>query len=190
MRRLVTVLFMLMGLVIIGGAVAAQPETKADAPAMAIGAPPEMKQVAFMVGTWDAVMSMKMSPEAPWMEFTGITTSAMIVDGCALKSEFEASMMGMMFKGFSTMTYNRNTGKWQTAWIDNMGAAVSLYEGDFKDGKFVVSGKDLLAGGKTMLTRITSYNITDTKYDWMQENSIDDGATWMTSMKGVYTKRQ
>ena len=190
MRRLVTVLFMLMGLVIIGGAVAAQPETKADAPAMAMGAPPEMKQVAFMVGTWDAVMSMKMSPEAPWMEFTGITTSAMIVDGCALKSEFEASMMGMMFKGFSTMTYNRNTGKWQTAWIDNMGAAVSLYEGDFKDGKFVVSGKDLLTGGKTMLTRITSYNITDTKYDWMQENSMDDGATWMTSMKGVYTKRQ
>ena len=190
MERVVTMSFMLLGLIMIGGMVAAQPESKAEAPVMQMGAPPEMKQLAFMVGTWDVVMSMRMSPDEPWTESKAVNTNVMIIDGCALQSEFEAEMMGMQFKGFSTTTYNRVTGKWQTTWIDNIGAAVGLYEGDFKDGKFVVSGKDVMPDGKTMVSRITSYNITDTKYEWMQENSMDNGATWMTSMKGVYTKRQ
>ena len=54
----------------------------------------------------------------------------------------------------------------------------------------VFAGEDVMPGGEKVRSRVTSYNISDTTYDWMMEMSNDDGQTWYTSMKATYTKRQ
>lgn len=168
----------------------AQDKKPEGQPPMEMGAPPEMKQVDFMIGIWDVDMQYRMSPEAEWAETNAVNTNDLILDGCVLQSTFEGDMGGAPMKGLSFVTYSRGLGKWQTMWTDNMGYGMSLYTGDFADGKMVFTGKDVMPDGTEMMSRITSYNITDTKYDWMMENSKDDGQTWFTSMKATYTKRQ
>jgi hypothetical protein len=159
-------------------------------PPMEMGAPPQMKQIDFMIGIWDVDMQYRMSPDAEWEETNAVNTNDLILDGCVLESTFEGDMGGAAMNGLSLVTYNRGLGKWQTTWMDNMGMGISLYTGSFADGKMIFAGKDVMPGGAEMMSRITSYNITDTKYDWMMENSTDNGQTWYTSMKATYTKRQ
>lgn len=161
---------------------------QAEIPMMTVGAPPEMKQIAAMEGTWDVVMQMRMSAEAPWMESKGVCVNKLVLDGCALEQTMTADVGGMPMKGTGMTCFNRGSGKWQSSWIDNLSAGLGLYEGDFKDGRLVVSGVDKMPG-MTMLSRITTYNITPTRFDWLGENSFDNGATWIETMKGVYTKR-
>jgi len=189
MKRLAMMLGALVVL-LMGITAMAQEEKPAGEPAMEMGAPAQVKQVAFMIGIWDVSMQYRMSPEAPWTEADAVNTNNMILDGCVLESVLEGDMDGMPMKGIGMTTYSRGLGKWQTMWTDNMGMGISLYTGGFADGKMVFAGQDMMPGGVKMLSRVTSYNITDTTYDWMMENSMDDGQTWYTSMKATYTKRQ
>jgi hypothetical protein len=62
-----------------------------------------------------------------------------------------------------------------------------MYTGEQKDGKRVMTGVDMMNGQK-MYSRFTSYDITDTEYKFMMENSMD-GENWYISMRGVYTKK-
>ncbi|NMC42730.1 MAG: DUF1579 domain-containing protein [candidate division Zixibacteria bacterium] len=187
MKRLVLFAAVLIGLSVAGPLWAAD-STKAEIPMMAVGAPPEMKQMVVFEGTWDVAMQMRMSAEAPWTETKGVCVYKMVLDGCALEQTMTADVGGMAMTGTGLTCFNRGSGKWQTSWIDNLSAGMSLYEGDFKDGRLVVSGVDKMPG-MTMLSRITTYNITPTKFDWLAESSFDNGATWVETMKGLYTKR-
>ena len=180
----------LMAIVCVAVAVTAQEDKPAGQPAFEMGAPTQMKQVAFMIGIWDVSMQYRMSPEAPWMEDDAVNTNNLILDGCVLESDFEGDMNGTPMKGISMTTYNRGLGEWQTMWTDNFGMGISLYTGGFADGKMVFAGEDVMPGGEKVRSRVTSYNISDTTYDWMMEMSNDDGQTWYTSMKATYTKRQ
>ena len=158
-----------------------------DMPPM--GPPEEMKMVAPMVGAWDVAMTARMAPDQPWEESNGSCTYEMILDGSALLQKFEGSMGGMPFSGESLMCFNRETKKWQVTWIDNMACMLSIYEGKMKDGQMVVSGEDMWQGIK-FLSRNTTFNITDTRFEWTMENSMDGGKTWYESMKSVYTKKK
>jgi hypothetical protein len=156
---------------------------------MEFGAPPEMEQMAFMEGVWDVHMKYRMGPDAPWTEQTAVNTNTMILDGCVIKADFEGEMMDMAFRGISLISYNRIRGTWQTMWTDNMGMGMSMYDGGFEGDKIVFTGEDVMPGGVKALTRITSYNITDTSYDWLMEMSTDGGESWVESMQATYTKR-
>lgn len=168
-------------------AVADQP-AKTDAPQMAMGAPAEMKQLALLVGTWDVAAQIKAGPNAPWANSNATCTFASILDGAGLEQVYQGEYQGVQFKGTGIICYNRGTQKWQASWIDNMGAMLSLYEGDYADGKLVCSGEDHV-GGITMQTRVTMSNISDKRLDYLLESSMDGGKTWMEYMKAVYTKK-
>lgn len=189
MRKLLILTGLTAMLALAAGATA-QDEKPAGQPAMEMGAPAEMKQVEFMVGIWDVSMQYRMSPEGEWMEATAVNTNNFILDGCVLESDFEGDMGGMPMHGISMTTYSRGLGQWQTMWTDNVGMGISLYTGGFADGKMVFGGTDVMPDGTKMRARVTSYNITDTSYDWMMEMSMDEGQTWYASMKAKYTKRQ
>lgn len=189
MRKSMIVAGLMAALILAVGAMA-QEEKPVDQPNMDMGAPVQMKQVAFMVGIWDVSMQYRMSPEAKWTEAAAVNTNNFILDGCVLESDFEGDMDGMPMHGISMTTYSRGLGQWQTMWTDNSGMGMSLYTGDFADGKMVSGGTDVMPDGTKVRARVTSYNITDTSYDWMMEMSTDDGQTWYTSMKAKYTKRQ
>jgi hypothetical protein len=187
MKRLVLFTAVCIGLAMAGPLWAAD-SAKAEIPMMTVGAPPEMKQVAVLEGTWDVVMQMRMSAEAPWMESKGVCVYKMALDGCALEQTMTADVGGMPMTGTGMTCFNRGSGKWQSSWIDNLSAGLSLYEGDFTNGRMVVSGVDKLPG-MTVISRITTYNITPARFDWLAESSFDNGATWVEVMKGVFTKK-
>ncbi len=159
---------------------------EAEMPAM--GPPAEMKQLEAMNGTYAVKFSYKMDPaQKEWIETDATAVFSMVVGGGAQQLDFKGSMMGMPFSGLGLTSYDRETQKWQTAWVDSMGARISVYTGDFKDGKMVVTGKDQTAG-MTYHSRLTTHSITDTGFEWMYEMSMD-GTNFMETAKATYTKK-
>jgi len=155
-----------------------------------MGAPEQMKECATLVGTWDCASKMKMDMNSDeWMETEAVATYRMILDGCALEMTYEGPMMGMPFKGIGIQTFDRETGLWQMTWTDNMMARTSLYTGKREGDKLVMTGEDMYQG-ETYQSRITTYNETPDSYDWMMENSMDGGKTWITTGKATYTRRK
>lgn len=156
-----------------------------------MGAPAEMKTMAGMVGEWSFVMKWQMPGDTSWQETKGTATYDMGVDGCLLTMHVNSAPMmpGLPpFSGFGAQTYDRETKQWQMMWVDNMSARQTMYTGDMKDGKIVMTGEEIMMGQKSW-ARITVSNMTPTSYDWMYEMSMDGGKTWMTSMTSKYTKK-
>ncbi len=179
----------LVALLLVAVAVMAADTTKTQQPQMPpMGQPPQMKEVMFLVGTWDVVTKFHMDDTSKWEESKGTCKWESVADGCALLNTMEGELMGMPFKGIGLTSFNRETGKWQMTWLDNMSALNSLYTGDFKDGKLVTSGDDLYQG-KVMTTRVTMYNITPKKFEELFEMSVDGGKTFAESGRAVYTKK-
>jgi hypothetical protein len=166
---------------------AAQTEGEGSGQAPAFGPPSEMSQVAMFIGTWKYHGEMRMDSAAQWTRHEATVVFSLVCGGAVLQEDFTGPMMGMEMKGLSLTGYDRETKKWQTVWTDNFGGRISYYEGDFKDGKLVTSGKDM-GQGKTVFTRTTYSDITDKGMKWTMENSVD-GQTWFTSMRGTYTKQ-
>jgi hypothetical protein len=155
-----------------------------------MGPPDEIKQAEKIIGVWDVATKMKMDPnQAEWMEAPAVATFSYILDGSAIRMDYEMDMGGMPFKGFSITTYDRETKMWQEIWVDNMSCRLSMMTGTEENGMRVMTGTDFWQG-QEMLMKNTSSNITDTSFDWQMESSTDGGKTWFTSMTATYTKRK
>ncbi len=155
-----------------------------------MGPPEQMKQCNALVGDWDVDAQMKMDMNSEeWTPSKGTATYRMILDGSALEMTYESPMMSMPFKGVGIMTYDRETDQWQMTWTDNMTARTSLYTGTRDGDRMVMSGEDKF-GGMTYQSRITTYNEKPDSFDWMMENSMDGGKTWITTGKSTYTRRK
>jgi len=185
-----TLFCVLSALLLIGAAVvagdSAEKEMSGEMPPM--GPPPEMKELATMVGTWDVKGRMRMDPNADWMDDEGVSISRYVCGGAALLMEYSGPMMGMTYEGIGLMTYDRENSEWQTTWTDNMEARTVLYTGQKKDGKTVLVGEGKF-NGATYLARTTTYEVTEQNYKWQMENSMDGGESWYTSMEATYTRR-
>jgi hypothetical protein len=189
MKKVSVMTILALAVLALGVPVFAQETADSAAPQMPpMGPPAELQQMAKMAGSWDYAGEMRMSPDAPWTPHTAYNVNSFVCGGAAFQTDFTGPMMGMEMKGLGLTMYDRETGKWQTIWIDNIAARISYYEGDFKDGKLVFSGQDKMQG-QTMYTRITYFDITDTTHKFLMENSMD-GQTWFVSMQGTYTKKQ
>jgi len=158
------------------------------APMPPMGPPEEMKQLEAMNGEYTVKFFFKMNPmDEEWIETEATAVLSSVVGGGAQQMIFEGQMMGMPFSGLGLTSYDRETKKWQTTWVDSMGARISMYTGDVEEGRIVVTGKDMAQGG-TFHSRLTTYNITDTGYDWKYEMSMD-GTNYMEGAKAVYTRK-
>lgn len=186
-RTAILAALVLCGAMAVWAADPAQTEAPAGMPPM--GAPAEMKQAANLVGEFTVAMKYNMGDTTQWMESSGTLSNVLILDGSAIEGVFNSTFMGMPMNGKGITCYHREKKKWQMTWVDNMGAALSFYEGDFKDGKLVVQGEDVMQG-QTYLTRITYSNITPQKHDWLLEMSADGGKTFVPGLRAVYTRKK
>ncbi len=189
MRTLrIAVAIVTLGIII--PAYAAAEEKPATAAMPEMGAPKEITEMAWIVGTWDVVMKSKWDPASEnWEEAKGTAIYSYCAGGSAIMMVYDSQAMGMPFAGFMLETYDRETKMWQAAWTDNFGARISTYTGKKENGKIVLSGEDLFQGMKT-ITRMTTSNVTPTKFDWTMESSTDGGKTFFTAATAVYTKRK
>lgn len=165
-------------------------EDAASIPEM--GPPQQIKDLSWLVGTWDCDMQFKMSEgQEEWMPSKGVGVYKYVAGGAAIQSTYTSDGTGgMKFEGIGLETYNRETGKWQTIWVDNMGAYITYYEGDKSDDGRTVMFGDEKFGGQSFKSRVTTYDETPTSFQWQMDSSMDGGETWWTSGKATYTKRK
>jgi hypothetical protein len=153
-----------------------------------MGAPDEMKTMTGMVGMYDVSMDYKMDPSAEdWMHSDASADYSLILEGCAMKVVFKGELMGKAFTGHQMMSFNRNSGKWQSVWIDDMGASLSYMDGGMEGGNLVLFGTDVMEGN-TYFMRSTSSNMTDDGWDWVMDMSMDQ-ENWMPIMKATYARK-
>ncbi len=188
MLKLKAIFVLGMIICILGAAaIAGEQGEMAEMPPM--GPTEEIKSLSYLIGTWDVEQKWRMGPEDDWMTSKGVAVYSDMYNGCALRHTFESEMMGMPYHGTGLLAYNRETGKWQSSWFDNMSAAISLYEGGMEGEKMVVYGEDAWQG-QTYKARITTFNMTPESFDWTYEMSWDGGKSWFESGRSHYTKRQ
>ena len=157
---------------------------------MPMGAPEQMKELAYLEGDWQVDMQWQnMEDPSKWDEVRATCTYKYVLDGCAMECEFlSKDMMGLPFEGYQLMTFDRDRNKWQTIWLDTMGGKISFYTGERKDGKITMAGEEMWQG-QEYLSRMTVFNETPTRFEWLMDNSYDGGKTWQTMGKAVYTKK-
>ena len=186
----ITILFLALALVAVGVYLPAQNEQPAEEEMPPMGPPPEMQEVNGLVGNWDVVMKSKWDPnDTAWTETKGVCEYKLIAGGAALMMDYKGEMMGMPFLGISVQCFDRETGKWQSIWTDNVGARISVYEGVKEGDKLVMIGEELWQGQKA-LGRLTTYNHTDDSFDWLMESSYDNGETFVVTATARYTRRR
>ncbi len=155
------------------------------------GPPEEMKQLAGMIGVWDVAMDWRLSPESEWVLSPGTATCTHMLDGAAMRMDYSGETSPDMppFNGAMIQCYDRETKMWQAIWIDNMAARISYYTGNMTGDTTTLSGEDIYQGQK-MLTRVRTFNQTDSSFDWTMEHSMDTGKTYWMAAKAKYTKHK
>jgi len=153
------------------------------------GAPEQMQKLSNLPGTWDVAQQWKIGPQdTTWQTSTATAVFKYILDSCAMEMTFKGDMMGKPYQALGLTAYDRETGKWQGVYVDDMGAVLVYYQGDYTNGKLSVTGEEKW-NGQTFLSRISIYNLTPQKFDWMYEMSTDGGKTCVEMGKAVYTKK-
>ena len=140
------------------------------APAMPAGMDPAMMEAMMkaaqpgpqhaalkkLAGTFDATVSMKMTPDAPEMTSKGTLVSQMIYGDRYLKSDYTGDMMGQAFKGMSIVGYDNMAKKYVSFWMDDMSTGPMMVQGTGDDAAKTVtySGEMLCpANGQMMAFR-------------------------------------
>jgi hypothetical protein len=181
----------LVGLLILSVQAFAADTTQAFTQGMPqMGPPAELKQVDYLIGTWDYSMKMKMNPaDTLWMESKGTEKYESVCGGAALFFTNTNEMMGMPFVAVGLMCYDRDSKKWQMTWTDNLGPKISLYTGNRTADGSVFTGEELM-NGVAYQYRMSESKQTPTSFDWKGEMSSDNGKTWLTWGTAKYTKRK
>ena len=190
MRKLVFLAPLLCAAVMIGAAVADEPAGQ-ESTMGPMGPPPEMKEIGFLVGTWDVAMQWRMTAEAEWVPAPGTASYRYVLDSCAMHMDYNGEMGPGMppFSGSMTQCFDRDTKMWQSVWVDNIGAKIVYYTGS-NVGDTVTLSADVLYQGQKVTDRVKTFNHTDTSFDWQMEDSYDGGKTFFVSGKAKYTKKK
>jgi len=167
--------------------ISAQDQTGEQMPAM--GAPEQMKEIAFLAGIWNVNMEWR-DNENPdnWIKERGVCTYRSIMRGCAMEMKFQGTMMGKPFEGYMLQSYDRDRNQWQTLWLDTNGGRMSFYTGN-KHGDTLSVKSDEIWQGKEYISRMSTFNHTPKSFDWTMESSFDGGKTWTIDGKAVYKKK-
>lgn len=120
---------------------------------MKLGMPgPEHEYLKALEGKWDAVVKMRMGPDAPWDESKGVMTNKMIMGGRWLQMDFNGMSMGQPFNGTGYMGYDNVMKKYVATWMDSQmtGMMVTYGAADSAHRSFTMEGEmpDPMAGGK------------------------------------------
>jgi hypothetical protein len=165
----------------------AAPSPAQEMPPM--GPPAELGEVAFMLGNWKSdAFQFRQTADEPWQTSTATMKVERILGGAAHRSRFSTTVMGTRLEGDATLTFNRETRKWQSVWLDGMSAYQVMTEGSLEDDALVLEGLDRYQG-ESYKIRDTTRKVSDRELEWTMEMSTDGGATWFTSMQATYRKR-
>jgi hypothetical protein len=167
--------------VLLAALLAAAPTAQAQAPTPSCHAP-EFAQFDFWLGEWTV----------RWTDNDGKAQSGTnrirkTLDGCVILEEFDGRP-GTPLVGTSVSTYVPRAGRWKQTWVDNQGGYLD-FEGEFRDGRMILSRRAPLAGDGVMQRMVFS-DISADALTWEWQGSKDSGATWTTNWRLQYARRK
>ena len=136
------------------------------------------RQFDFWVGDWD-VHTPKGTP-------AGENKVEKILEGCALRESWTAADGS---HGSSLTSYDGPAGRWTQTFVDDLGMVLVL-DGDFRDGKMVLSGRRSASRSTSMLNRIVWQKVEGDRIRQRWEQSSDDGKNWTLLFEGIYTRKK
>ncbi len=181
--------YILIGVVMIlaafGPQVLAEDSTQVQTPENSGGAPPEMKELDYLIGDWDVNTKIHaMDTGDIWIELNGVKTYSSILGGCALQSIFKGIYEGKPYTELGIESYDRQSGKWQSTSIDDLDARVMIMTGDKQRKTYVEK-----MGGTDIITEVTVISKTPTQFEWRMAYSMDGGKTYMLVSTAIYNKK-
>ena len=161
---------------------------QAEMPPM--GKPAEMDALAWFHGEWDVAIDFKMDPAAEeWTQTTASAVSKPVLNGCAKRMDFTGEIMGMPFNGVEHTTWNREYQRYESIWMDDMSAKMTIMHGQIVDNVMMMEGPDKVQG-QELINRSTSEQKSDDEVYFVMSMSFDGGETWHDHMKMTYTRKK
>ncbi len=95
--------------------------------------------LAPMAGTFNAVVTHQMTPDAPAQTSQGVSTNTLILGGRFLQNSYEGEAMGMPFQGMGLTGYDNLSQQYVSTWIDSMGTGLMVSRGNPGDNPAVLN---------------------------------------------------
>jgi hypothetical protein len=154
----------------------------------------EHEAMAYEEGTWDADVSMWMSPDAEPMKSKAVEKNEML-GKMWLMSQFEGEFGGEKFTGRSAMGYDPIKKKYVGGWVDSMSPFMMRMEGDYEVGAHTLTmmgeGTDVMTGKPAKHKMVTQYEDDDKKTFTMYRQADSQGEDeWQKTMEIKFTRRK
>lgn len=149
--------------------------------------------MAFEVGTWDAEVSMWMSPDAEPMKNKAVEKNELL-GKMWLMSQFEGEFGGEKFTGRSALGYDPIKKKFIGGWVDSMSPFMMQMEGDYDEGTQTLTmmgeGIDVMTGKSAKHKLVTEYHSENEKTFTMYQHDEGGDDEWRKTMEIKYTRRK
>lgn len=136
------------------------------------------RQFDFWVGDWEV--------QTPKGTAAGENKVEKILEGCALRESWTAADGS---HGSSLSSYDSGAGRWTQTFVDDLGMVLVL-DGEFRDGKMVLSGRRSASRGSSFLNRITWQKLDGDRIRQRWEQSSDEGRNWTLLFEGIYSRKK
>jgi hypothetical protein len=152
---------------------------------------PQHEALAHDVGTWDAEVSMWMSPEGEPVKSKAVETNKML-GKMWLLSEYEGEVAGEKFSGRGAFGYDPLKKKYVGGWIDTMSPFMMQMAGEFDEETMTLTmhgeGTDCMTGKPCKSKMVTVYEGEDKKTFTMYMQDEDGKLT--KTMEAKMTRRK
>jgi hypothetical protein len=150
------------------------------------------KNLAGMVGTWDATVKMYNAPGAPAQVSTGTSENKLVLGGRWVQETFNGNFMGMPFSGLGYTGYDNIKKQYVGTWMDTMTTAVMQSAGtaDASGKNFVFNSTvDDPMTGKPVTTKST-VTVTDENHHTMEMWGPAPDGKMFKMMEITYTRKK
>jgi hypothetical protein len=150
------------------------------------------KWLSSQVGTWEAELSMWMDPAQPPTKSATTDVVTMTMNGLFQIADMTSTMMGMPFKGQSTLGYDNAKKKFVLSWIDAFSSGMVIMTGDYDAATKTLSlagtQTDPMTGQDSPIRQVNVYH-DDNSYTFTMYGAGMDGKE-MKFMEGTYKRKK
>ncbi len=140
-------------------------------------------------GKWSADITMWMAPGMDPIKSEGTCTNSMIMGGRYQESNFNSDFQGMPMLGKSILSYNNDTQRFTSIWIDNFGTGMMVLTGTMstKGNAILFEGMMYDPMMKKDIKVTETYTYIDKNTEKMEMFSFADGEAFKT-MEIIFTR--
>ena len=154
--------------------------------------PAAQKKLASLAGRWQVKVESRSHPRAPWQETTTTTTIESRFHGALLEESLSFELDGQRQEVSHQRSFDRYRGVYTETLLDNLALHQDRLEGTLEEGRVVVTnletGTGLKLKGKTVNTRLTTYDIKPDSFKVDGETSTNGGEKWFQNLRLTYTR--